>query len=589
MSKLRWTHILLTIFAVLLGAILRFSFRNWDQGNHFHPDERFLTMVTLALQPTASWKEYLDPAVSTLNPMNLEYSFFVYGTFPLVFVKFLAQHYDMHTYELLTLFGRSLSALLDTGVMFLLFLFTWILEKKYKLPTLTKVFAVLAYALSVLPIQLSHFFTTDPYAHFFTFLAVTCLAFYSWQRNWWGRGAVIVAGIAWGIAIGSKVSAIYFAPLLGWFLAEPVVESLFTHQKRVRLPFEITKFLSLGLLFAVSSYLALRIASPIYFASGNMLDFTPNEKFSANIEELKNFSGDEVWYPPAIQWINKTPLLFPLKNTMLVGLGVPLFVYTCLGLVMLSRYSLQEWKKRLTISVMVLWLVGIFVYHGIQFVTTMRYFWPLYPFFALAGGYFLAVIFSHQLKNKAWRPFFTGVKVGAVMLLFIWPAMFMSIYQYPHSRVQASAWIYQNIPETSVLATEHWDDGLPVYVDIPEAMGKQYKGLQVPVFYPDDEKKWVEINEVFSQADYYLLTSNRAWGSISTVPEKYPLMSRFYDDLFAGRLQFEKVADFTSYPSLHYLGIPLQFSTDWVEEAFSVYDHPRVMIFRKLPEVSERE
>jgi len=58
-------------------------------------------------------------------------------------------------------------------------------------------------------------------------------------------------------------------------------------------------------------------------------------------------------------------------------------------------------------------------------------------------------------------------------------------------------------------------------------------------------------------------------------------MTRFYQGLFAGKLPYKKVAEFTSYPSLTYLGIPLTFPDDCAEEAFTVYDHPRVMIFKK--------
>jgi hypothetical protein len=35
------------------------------------------------------------------------------------------------------------------------------------------------------------------------------------------------------------------------------------------------------------------------------------------------------------------------------------------------------------------------------------------------------------------------------------------------------------------------------------------------------------------QSRYYILSSNRAWGSIIRVPEKYPQMSQFYQDLLA--------------------------------------------------------
>ena len=46
----RWSRWLLVLI-LLVGAYLRLSHLNWDQGTHIHPDERFLTMVESALQP----------------------------------------------------------------------------------------------------------------------------------------------------------------------------------------------------------------------------------------------------------------------------------------------------------------------------------------------------------------------------------------------------------------------------------------------------------------------------------------------------------------------------------------------------------
>ena len=89
------------------------------------------------------------------------------------------------------------------------------------------------------------------------------------------------------------------------------------------------------------------------------------------------------------------------------------------------------------------------------------------------------------------------------------------------------------------------------------------------------------MEKALDTTDYYILSSNRAWGSIPTVPEKYPQMSKFYQDLLSEKLDFKKIKEFTSYPSLHYLGIPITINDDNAEEAFTVYDHPKVMIFQK--------
>ena len=56
-------------------------------------------------------------------------------------------------------------------------------------------------------------------------------------------------------------------------------------------------------------------------------------------------------------------------------------------------------------------------------------------------------------------------------------------------------------------------------------------------------------------------------------------MAQFYQDLLAGKTQFKKVAEFTSFPSLKYLGLPVTLDDSSADETFTVYDHPTVMIF----------
>ena len=98
-------------------------------------------------------------------------------------------------------------------------------------------------------------------------------------------------------------------------------------------------------------------------------------------------------------------------------------------------------------------------------------------------------------------------------------------------------------------------------------------------FAPDTNEKWTKFNYQLEQLDYLILTSNRTWGSITKVQDKYPLMSQFYQNLFAGKLDFEKVAEITSYPTIPILNIPIK--DDFAEEAFTVYDHPKILIFKK--------
>jgi hypothetical protein len=67
------------------------------------------------------------------------------------------------------------------------------------------------------------------------------------------------------------------------------------------------------------------------------------------------------------------------------------------------------------------------------------------------------------------------------------------------------------------------------------------------------------------------------WGTVPRWPQRWPLTTEYYRALFDGRLGFEPVREFTSYSQL----LGLHFADDSFEEALSVYDHPRVVLFRK--------
>ena len=90
--------------------------------------------------------------------------------------------------------------------------------------------------------------------------------------------------------------------------------------------------------------------------------------------------------------------------------------------------------------------------------------------------------------------------------------------------------------------------------------------------------------KALSEADWVAVTSSRVYMNVTRVPSVFPMSIAYYRALFDGRLGFERAADFTSYPSLG----PLRFPDDRAEEQFTVYDHPRVLLFRKTPAFSPR-
>lgn len=231
-------------------------------------------------------------------------------------------------------------------------------------------------------------------------------------------------------------------------------------------------------------------------------------------------------------------------------------------------------SRKLGVVIIALWMLGFFFYQGTRFVTSMRYFYPMYPYLAIAGA--LGVMTLVAKSNRKYKKIvFSAIMVG----ILIWPLSFMAIYTRPHSRVAASAWILDNVPAKSRIATEYWDDWLPL--NLPDKQSPEYEGISVPVFDGDTPEKWVNLDEKFGKAEYYFLTSNRGYDSIMPIPNYYPRMSAYYEKLFAGETEFEKIAEFTSYPTLKLGFMEIPLNDQWSEEAFTVYDHPKITIFKK--------
>lgn len=560
---------LVLIFFLALG--LRLFGLNWDQKQHLHPDERFLTMVATSIKMPQSLGQYLDPKISPMNPYNLGYQFFVYGTFPLYLTKVAGVLTGWNNYESVHLLGRMLSAFFDLGVVFLVFK---IGQKLFNQKT--GLWTAFFYSIMVLPIQLSHFFAVDTFLNFFlVFCFYLLLSFLQSPR----LVLSFALGLVFGLALACKISALYFLPIIGLGYLYLFIQFV-RRKKKERL---LLVFFS-GLTFLLASYLTLRIAQPAIFANANFFNFQPNPQFLDNLKQLKALNQPDTWFPPAIQWKKTQPLLFPLKNLIFWGLGLPLGLVSMAGFLNLTFVVIRNCQKKLKSNkvffqtLVLLWIAGLFFYQGSQFCKTMRYFLPIYPFLALVSGFLVGKILNKiGQKNKKIFPF---VLYSLFVILSIYSLSFISIYTRPVTRVAASEWIYRYLPAGSTLANEYWDDPLPLY--LPKKNPGQYKIEMLSLYDPETPEKWEKINSQLERTDYIVLSSNRLYGSIPRHSEYYPETSLYYQSLFDGSLGFEKIAEFTSYPCFPPIGPQLFcLPDDWAEEAFTVYDHPKVIIFEK--------
>ncbi|HUE40130.1 MAG TPA: NHL repeat-containing protein, partial [Candidatus Binatia bacterium] len=249
------------------------------------------------------------------------------------------------------------------------------------------------------------------------------------------------------------------------------------------------------------------------------------------------------------------------------GLGPAWGVAALAGIVWWLTARARRLEGRVWLEGTVLaWGLLLFAYHATQFVTTGRYFLPIVPV--------LAVFAVWPLAARP-TPARSAVAAGLIALTAAWAVAFTAIYRRPISRVEASRWIYRNVPAGATIANEHWDDGLPLAVDdFPRG---SYRGIELHLYDEDTVSKRSTLIDQLAQADYVILSSNRLYRSIPRTPWRYPLTRRYYELLFSGALGFRLERSFTSYPRLGALEIP----DDEAEEAFTVYDHPHVLIFKK--------
>lgn len=545
----------LLIFIFLIGLALRLYGLNWDQNNHLHPDERFLTMVETTIKLPSSLHQYLDTQTSPLNPYNYkDYQFFVYGTFPIFLTKIVGYILNLNNYDQINLVGRALSAVFDSFNIIILFFLSRLIFKKSSAQCLVP---SALYAFCVLPLQLSHFFAVDTFLTTFILLTFTLLAYRLFP----------LAAITYGLALACKISAVYFSPVIVVFLI------LYFFKTK-----NILRFILVSSFMLLVSFFVFRFFQPYSFTGL----FQLNPQFLANIKTLESFNDPNGYFPPAVQWMSKTKIIFPIQNIIFWGAGIPL--------TLLFVFSIFKLKKDKLIYLSLFWIILLLTIQGSQFAHTMRYFLPIYPFICLVTGY--SLLFSKKVKFLILLHVLSGLA-------------FLNIYSHPQSRVQASSWIYDHLPGGSVLTNEYWDDPLPLY--LPEHDPNIYQGIMISPYDPDSSEKIIKLNSQIASANYIIMSSNRLWGSIPKVPNKYPLTTKFYNDLFSQKLNFSKIKEFNSYPgftlpflkSCYYFGPTdyprvlnklfsmdrncsypgIYLRDDTAEEAFTVYDHPKVLIF----------
>jgi len=563
-SRRRTRGLLLLLFAV--GLILRLIGLQWDQGHHLHPDERFISMVEEKLSVPDRLSDYFDSTRSSLDPYSRGYGSFVYGTLPVVLAKAAGRLVGKFGYDGAYLVGRVLSGLFDLVSAWVVYLLA-----RRAGPRLGRSAAFGAAGLLVFcpfAIQLSHFWTVD------TFLATfTALTLLGAIRHASGRSKIwedAATGVALGLAVACKVTGLgLFLPVGAAILIRALSGPAAGRFER------LAKGAGRFLLLAVVAALTVRVAFPHAFLGPSPLSFRLDPRYVEDLKRLAALSASVAGFPPALQWAGRTPF-FPLYNFVVWG-GGPFFGLAALAGLIWAPVAIFR-KREWLLLPLFLHAALLIAYHAGTLAKTMRYFYPVYPALAV----FAALVLATFARSPAGRRRVAPRYLGAIALAgtALWGLAFCAIYLRPHTRVAASRWIYANASPPARFANESWDDGLPF--SFPGYDSGAYAGPTLELWGPDDRQKVETTVKTLEQADWIAVTSNRVYANITRLPTVFPMTTAYYRALFDGRLGFERAAEFTSYPSLG----PLKFVDDRAEEQFTVYDHPRVLLFRKTREFS---
>lgn len=474
------------VLVLALAAYFRFSGLNWDAGTHLHPDERFLTQVTSSLEPVPDLFTYLRTSESTLNPYNKNFGFFVYGNFPMTVTRYVAEwmtkacanfdnrcDYTYTAYDGVHLLGRFLSGLVDlVSVLFIFLIGRQLYDWRVGL------LAALLSALAVMQIQQSHFFTMDNWAAAFCtiglYFAVRA-AEESGRKRWW-----LLFGLALGLAVASRINV---APLAGmaalaaliWLVRQAGEEGwsyLFTTQGSI----DIQRAATGVLLAAIVSILTFRLAMPYAFADSTIIQETTlnetgqeasavrlfigsligfNPQWRNNMAEIQGQQSPEAAFPPALQWTDRAPILFPLTNMVLYGMGLTAGLAAWLGLIWaLGRIirSRPDWTSHL---LPVAWGGLYFLFMATRWVKSIRYFLPIYPILLLLAAWALLELCKLAGKNRLKQALAATILAVVVLFTFAWANTFLqTTYQQPLTRVAASEWMYDNLPSGATLLYE---------------------------------------------------------------------------------------------------------------------------------------
>ena len=597
----------------------------------------------------------LDPDRSPLNP-----HWFPLGSI-LIYVMVLFRSIvelftDINALDM-RFVGRTLSALADVGSI----LFIFVLGRRMYGQGVGLLAAAFT-ALAVIHIQNSHFYRPETFT-----ILVTLASFWAVLRMLERRRLrdSLLLGLMVGLALAPKVSVLPLVIPLALAYWYRVLDSVDGNWSQIT-PEIVQRILGHAGVAALAAVAVFFVTSPYAF-----LDIGA---FVGDLATQTNMARNAGIFPFTVQYIDTPAFIYQIKQSSVWGLGLPLGVIAWLSIPFTAVIAFMR-RSTLRFDLLLLaWVVPSFLLLESFEVHFLRYVFPLIPFLILMGSRMLLWLVDQarnasrqrlrglteggaerqiaasastqeeippspplqrgvrgdlasqsgvnperawpQEKPRRWSlpavPVFrvklVWLPVGLIVVVLaataFYAVAFERVYARDHPAVSASQWLKDNIPPgTSIVSDNHWDEFVPDLY--------RYRVWQFPVYESDTPQKMSTLAQRLSDSQYLVFYSNRPYGSVARVPDRYPLSASYYQELFGGRLGYRLERTFTSFPELagvafqdepwERAGLPrpeplvrgrsaaINLKLGYADDNVVGYDHPQVLLFRNVDRLSQED
>lgn len=196
-----------------------------------------------------------------------------------------------------------------------------------------------------------------------------------------------------------------------------------------------------------------------------------------------------------------------------------------LGLAGLARWVRGPFGEKTFIAI---YCVLFMVWAGASSIPVITYTLPLIPFVCLAAG-----DLAHSIFDKRWGRLLVAAVLAQSMLSTLYVR---HNYISGYTIKEADLWLRNNVPPGSIVAVPKNDTWTPFAIRRHSGFLKIMEGVSPQSSISDGV---AALGRIYSKADYVVL-SEREYGFVKSVPEKYPAECAALEEIFSGTTEIKR-------------------------------------------------